>query len=380
LGWGIATPPTDPPSRSWTGRLWVRLALVLALSTVVAAMVEFALLSGRTNNLINALPPEIRLPLRAALIEQAGGQRRPLLSLVREQFLLSLGIGMIFSLSVAVLVALRFSAPLEDLATTTKRLAAGDLTARSDAKSLTNEVGALIENVNAMAAQLEQLEANRRYSNAAIAHELRTPLTALRTRVSGLADGVFTLEAKEVLKLHRQLDVLEHLADDLQTLSLADANSLRLDLHDLDWRELIAQVMSDFESIASARAVRLWLEPGGPVRVRGDANRLRQIAHNLLGNALKHLPEFGEVRVALTPSFAFGALRVADSGPGVPDPELPRIFERYYRAEDSRSREAGGSGLGLTIVRALSEAHGGTVQARRADLGGLEIEVRLPLA
>jgi two-component system, OmpR family, sensor histidine kinase BaeS len=337
-------------------------------------------LSKRTNDLINALPAEIRLPLRAALIEQAGGQRRPLLALAREQFLLSLGVGMAFSLSVAMLVSLRFSAPLEDLAATTKRLAAGDLTARSRTKSVTNEITALIGNINAMAEQLEQLEANRQYSNAAIAHELRTPLTALRTRVSGLVDGVFASEPQEILKLHRQLDVLEHLADDLQTLSMADADNLRLELRDLDWRELIEQVINDLEYAASRRAVGLKLQPGSPVRVRGDVNRLRQIAHNLLGNALKYVPEAGAVCVTLLSSHGFGVLQVADSGSGVPNAELLHIFERYYRAEDSRSREAGGSGLGLTIVRALVEAHGGTVHARHADLGGLEIEVQVPLA
>jgi signal transduction histidine kinase len=358
--------------------LWVRLALVLALSTVVAAVVEFALLVARTNYLINTLPSVIRIPLRAILIEQSNGGPRPLLSLVREQFLLSLGIGAVFSLSVAVLVALRFSAPLEDLAATTKRLATGDFTARSHAKSLTNEVTALIGNVNAMAAQLEQLEANRRYSNAAIAHELRTPLTALRTRVSGLADGVFALEPNEILKLHRQLDVLEHLADDLQTLSMADAHNLRLELTNLDWRELIAQVCTDLEYIASRRGVRLKLEPGPQVRVHGDVNRLRQVAHNLITNALKYAPDAGEVHVSFSLERGFSVLIVADSGPGVADAELTRIFERYYRAEDSRSREAGGSGLGLTIVRALVEAHGGTVLARRADLGGLQVEVRIP--
>ncbi len=358
--------------------MWVRLALVLALSTVVAAVVEFALLVARTNHLINTLPSVIRIPLRAILIEQSNGGPRPLLSLVREQFLLALGIGAVFSLSVAVLVALRFSAPLEDLAATTRRLAAGDLTARSRTKSSTNEITALIGNVNAMAAQLEQLEVNRRYSNAAIAHELRTPLTALRTRVSGLVDGVFLLEPNEILKLHRQLDVLEHLADDLQTLSLADVGNLRLEVQNLNWRELIAQVCTDLEPIAERQRVHLRLEPGPSVHIRGDVNRLRQVAHNLITNALKHAPETGEVRIRFSLERGFGVLRVADSGPGVPDAELSHIFERYYRAEDSRSREAGGSGLGLTIVRALVEAHGGTVLAHRADLGGLQVEVRIP--
>jgi signal transduction histidine kinase len=358
--------------------LWVRLALVLALSTVVATVVEAVLLLSRTNSLISALPPEIRVPVNALLIQQSNGGPRPLLSLIREQLLLSLGIGAVFSLLVAVLVALRFSAPLEDLAATTRRLATGDLTARSRTKSSTNEVTALIGNVNAMAAQLEQLEANRRYSNAAIAHELRTPLTALRTRVSGLVDGVFPLEPNEILKLHCQLDVLEHLADDLQTLSMADANNLRLELQDLNLSELIRQVIADLTPTASPRGVRVQLEPGVLVRVHGDVNRLRQVAHNLITNALKHTPDGGEVQVRVKFAGSFGVMIVADSGPGVPEAELSRIFERYYRAEDSRSRDGGGSGLGLTIVRALTEAHGGTVQAGRAHLGGLEVEVRIP--
>lgn len=215
-------------------------------------------------------------------------------------------------------------------------------------------------------------------SNAAIAHELRTPLTALRTRVSGLADGVFPLEPKEILKLHRQLDVLERLSNDLQTLSLADVGNLRLELQDLFWNELIGQVIADLEPLASPRGVRVRLEPGLLVRVHGDVNRLRQVAHNLITNALKHTPDGGEVQVQVGYAGSFGVLSIGDSGPGVPDAELPRIFERYYRAEDSRSRDGGGSGLGLTIVRALVEAHGGTVQARRTHLGGLEVEVRIP--
>jgi two-component system, OmpR family, sensor histidine kinase BaeS len=361
----------------------VRLALVLALSSLVVGVVELTLLSARTNQLINALPPEIRVPLRSVLVTQ-GGRPRPLLSLVREQFLLSLGIGAAFSVAVAVLAALRFSAGLENLAATARRIAAGDFSARSHAVSSTQEVTALIHDVNAMAGQLETFEANRRYSNAAIAHELRTPLTALRTRVAGLADGVFPLTPTEVLKLHRQLDVLARLAEDLQTLSLVDVGGLRLEPCAVDWYELVAQAVADAEHQAFKQNLNLHLEPASAkpevVRVRGDPARLRQIVHNLLENALRHMPSGGDVQVRVDWEAGSGVLRVSDSGPGVPDAELSRIFERYYRAETSRSRGSGSSGLGLTIVQALVAAHGGTVTARRGELGGLEVEVRIPSA
>jgi signal transduction histidine kinase len=231
-----------------------------------------------------------------------------------------------------------------------------------------------------MAEALEHLDAERRAGAAVVAHELRTPLTILQSRLEAARDGLLPVDDGELATLLQQTGVLSRLVDDLKTLSMAEAGRLRLVVRPVDLGELADRVAAGFRTAATARGVALVVDAAA-VTASADPDRVTQVLGNLLDNALHHTPAGGTVRVAVERaevgrSGPEAVLTVADSGPGFPADALGRVFDRFSRADAARSRATGGSGLGLAVVRALVELHGGRVEARNA--GGAQVTVVLP--
>ena len=359
--------------------LWVQLARLLAAVATVGVLAECALLFGVVARTLERLPPETALAVRRALpIPSAGGD----LSLAGQFALVSvcgllLGVGI--SLALAVIAAKRFAAPLEQAAAAAESLAGGKLETRiassAGASAGSSEVGRVLMSFNAMAERLENAEAERRYANAAIAHELRTPIAAMRGRLAGIRDGVFAPSQAELEKIFQPLETLTRLADDLQLVMLGEADAFSLQLGHLNLSALLE------ETVAGLREVGRWidLEVEREVMVAADPVRLTQAINNVLENALRFTPPDRPVRVRLVNASRVALLSVADAGRGVAAGELERIFDRFYRGDASRSRDTGGSGLGLAVVRSVIESHGGHVEARRSDLGGLEVRLHVPV-
>lgn len=278
--------------------------------------------------------------------------------------------------------ARRIAAPLDQVATALRRVAQGEFSARAGASpSATREVARLVGDFNTMAGALEALDRELREGSAAIAHELRTPLTILRGRLQGMRDGVFATGPRELDGLIRQVDGLARIVEDLRTVGLAATGHLELRRGPMDLAadvDALARTMAP-EFAAAGMAVELDLRPAPLV---ADAARLRQAALALLDNARRHAAAGGQVRVEVSrPARDAGGqvvLRVMDRGPGLPPGAAARVFDRFWRADGSRSREHGGSGLGLSVVRAIVEAHGGTVAAADRPGGGALFEARLP--
>ncbi|GIW29486.1 MAG: hypothetical protein KatS3mg070_2849 [Meiothermus sp.] len=202
----------------------------------------------------------------------------------------------------------------------------------------------------------------------------------MQGRLEAIQDGVVPLEMGEIDRLHQQARLLSRLVEDLRTLSLADAGRLNLALQPLNLAELARRMAAAFGTALEAKQVALELRlPEGPVPVRADPDRLAQVIGNLLTNALEHTPAGGKIALEVAKDTTHAHLRVLDSGPGIPAEALHKVFDRFYRAEASRSRATGGSGLGLSIVKALVELHKGTVAAHNRPEGGALFEVRLPL-
>ncbi|MCX7782534.1 MAG: ATP-binding protein [Meiothermus sp.] len=306
--------------------------------------------------------------------------RRPSLEARIQQNLLiaslvATGLGVV----VALVFARRIARPIEAISDTASRLAQGNLAARIATPRGEDEVARLARNFNRMAEALEKLETERRAMIADIAHELRTPLTVMQARLEAIQDGVMPLEMSEVDRLHHQTGLLARLVEDLRTLSLADAGRLTLELRELDLVELVRRVVAAFGASLDVKKINLKLHlPTQPILIRADADRMAQIVSNLLANAQAHTPEDGTIVLEVLATDN-AILRIADSGSGIPEESLNKVFDRFYRAEASRSRATGGSGLGLSIVKALVELHGGTVTARNHKAGGALFEVRLPL-
>ncbi len=287
------------------------------------------------------------------------------------------------ALLLALAISYRLLKPVDDLTQAAAQLAAGDLSRRVPVEGgAGDELATLGRSFNQMAASLQRAEQNRRAMTADIAHELRTPISIQRAHLEALQDGVYPLTVENLNPVLEQTGLLARLVDDLRTLALADAGELTLEPAPVDLSALVQRVVDRFQPQAARKQIRLALDRtawADPAVVTLDPGRVEQILNNLIGNALRYTPEGGTVTVRLMRAAGWAELRVSDSGPGIDPQDLPRVFERFYRADKSRSREAGGSGLGLSIARQLALAHGGDVSAANRPEGGAEFTLRLPL-
>lgn len=288
------------------------------------------------------------------------------------------GIALLLAAAAGTLLAARLSRPLKRLTDVTNRYAAGERTARADAagRDEVAEVGAAF---NALADRLQSEEAQQQRLIADIAHELRTPLTVLRGELEALEDGLQEGGADTYRRLGEEVTLLARLVEDLRLLSQAESGALTLERSRVDLRGLAAEVATAFGARARGSGV-VFATDLEAVTVDGDADRLKQVLVNLLDNAARHAPTGSRIDVTLQRAGDRAVLRVRDRGPGIPEAEQDRIFQRFYRIDGARSRAEGGSGLGLSIVRSLVTLHGGTVAASDHPEGGAVLSVSLPLA
>lgn len=270
--------------------------------------------------------------------------------------------------------------PLAGLTRAARRMADRDLSVRVDAAA-PGEVGALASAFNHMAAEMERQEGLRRNLVADVAHELRTPVAVLRGQFEAIQDGVVEPTVETLLPLHDEVLRLSRLLDDLQSLSLADAGQLPLHPVELEPADLVESVATAFAAAAASKDVEfVWTCPRGLPCLQADRDRIKQVLHNLLGNALRHTPKGGRIALEAAHTGPHVRFVVADTGEGIAPEDVPHIFDRFYRADKSRSRAGGGSGLGLAIARGLVRAHGGEISVR-SELGkGSEFTVLLPTA
>ncbi len=288
------------------------------------------------------------------------------------------GVGLLAAIAGATF-ARRIVAPVEELTRAAGELERGDLGRRVAVRS-GDELGALAGAFNGMAAALGRQEEARRRFVADSAHELRSPLTNLRAQIEALQDGLLPPDADRLASLQEDVAVLSRIVDDLSDLARADAGGLALVIEPIDVGEAVRTSIASHEPRAGALGIGLRsdVSPALPP-VRADRRRLAQILGNLLENAIAHSAPGGRVVVegrADAPGFA--TLAVRDEGEGIPEEHRARVFERFYRADPARSRETGGSGLGLSIVRDLALAQGGSVRLRSEDGRGTVVTVSLP--
>jgi len=273
----------------------------------------------------------------------------------------------------------RLVTPLRSLSEATRKLASGDYATRTAARG-NDEVGQLSRDFNTLANTLEQNEKSRRQWIADISHELRTPLTVLRGEIEAMQDGVRAVTPERLTALHGETMNLARLVDDLYELSLSDIGALSYRKQRLDLRGVVESCAQNAGPKLGERDLRLDLAlPAGPVEVFGDPDRLQQLVSNLLSNSQRYTDTGGRVEVLLTVREGAAVLEIQDTAPGVAAEHLPKLFDRLYRVEGSRSRATGGAGLGLAIAKNIVEAHGGTIEAENSPLGGLRVRVRLPL-
>lgn len=288
--------------------------------------------------------------------------------------LAALALSFIFSRSVV--------APVLAMSHATQRIADGRYDERLQANG-EDELAQLALRFNRMAEKLSEVESMRRRLIGDVSHELRTPLTAIKGSMEGLIDGVLPATVETFQQIHAEADRLNRLVDDLQELSRVESRAYQLEIRPVDVASLVQTVTKRLAPQADSKRIMLDfdLTPELP-RLLADEDRAIQILTNLTANALQYTPEGGRVTISAKQVKEEIHIAVQDTGIGIPPEHLAHIFDRFYRADKSRSRQnGGGSGIGLTIARALVEAHGGRIWVESAGEGlGSRFTFSLPIA
>ena len=292
-----------------------------------------------------------------------------------ESLAVAAGAAALVAMLVSVLVSRQVVAPVRDMQRASQRIAGGDYDERvsvpGDAgRGELDELGELALNFNQMANRLEQIESMRRQLIGDVAHELRTPLTAIKGSMEALIDGVLPAEAETFQQVYREADRLQRLVNDLQELSRVEAGAYTLNRRPVSLVSLTTALVTRLGRQYEEKGVTLHTEiPEGLPLVLGDEDRLGQVLINLAGNALQYTPTGGQVEISARRLNADIQVAVRDTGIGLAAEDLAHVFDRFYRVDKSRSRAAGGSGIGLTIARHLVEAHGGHLRAESSGPG-----------
>lgn len=306
---------------------------------------------------------------------------------IEQQFIVNqwrnMIIGCLFAISISALAAIAlaryFRRPILALAKAAQDLAQGNFTTRV---KLTHrdELGALAEDFNDMAQKLDNFAQSRKQWVADTSHELRTPLTILRAHTEAMRDGIMPLNQQGLANIDSAVKDLERLVADLYQLARAD-----IGLHEYAWEnillpELFNELNEKFTTPFRQLGLTLKILPLPSLNLHGDEGRLTQLFSNLINNSMGYTHAGGGLTISAIQTHSFVEITLDDTAPGVPDTDLPHLFERFYRVDVAHQRNTGGSGLGLSICQAIVKSHGGKIIARHSPLGGLQIKLYLPLA
>jgi signal transduction histidine kinase len=284
------------------------------------------------------------------------------------------------ALAMARWLARGMTQPLRDMARAAHRMETGDYAQRVITDSR-DEVGQLAAAFNKMSTELASLERLRRDLVANVSHELKTPISALRAHLENLLDGVEQADPNTLQIMLGQTERLTRLIDQLLDLSRIESGELRLNRTVVPLHPLVREVLSEIEMARADRGVRVAdAVPDDLPPVLVDRERVHQVLFNLLDNAVRYTPPGGEVTVEARPANGGCQVAVIDTGPGIAPEHLPRLFERFYRADAARSRGDGGTGIGLAIARSVVEAHGGHIRAESRVGRGSVFTFDLPVA
>jgi two-component system sensor histidine kinase BaeS len=289
-------------------------------------------------------------------------------------------VALIFAALISAILARQLTRPIRALASGARSITAGHYDTRIPVAH-GDELGDLAGDFNQLAETLEKSRLSRQRWVADIAHELRTPLAILRGELDAIEDGVRAFDTTTRKSLQAEVARLTKLVGDLHDLSVYDEGGLNYQSERVDIGALLSAVLENAENRLRDAGIELTRQlPKEIIEVLADTTRLEQLFTNLFENTLRYTDSPGSLHVICSVDSDMVELQFADSAPGVPDRSLGQVFDRLFRVSTSRSRDTGGSGLGLSICKAIVDAHGGTIQAMNSDAGGMLIRVRLPLA
>jgi len=258
------------------------------------------------------------------------------------------------------LLAKRIARPVTETAEAAKQVARGDYDIRVSAESHSQELSDLVASINHLAGALGEQEILRKRLTTDVAHELRTPLTAVTLYLEAMIEGLWEVTPERLKGCHEELIRMSSLVADIQQLATVEGDNLQLHKTKIDLLEIVKAVGGNLSAQAQAKGQTLAIS-GEETMVEADRERIQQVLVNLVSNAMKYTPQNGHIRIETEDNVGYGIVRVKDDGVGIAEEDLPLIFERFYRTDQSRDRRTGGTGIGLTIAKSIVIAHGGTI-------------------
>lgn len=288
------------------------------------------------------------------------------------------GLALLFGMILSYFTSRRLVAPLKRLTLAADRIGQGQLDERV-AVQAKDEVGQLATAFNAMVDNLNRQETLRKQFTADIAHELRTPLTSIKSYIEAFQDGVLPADQENLSSIHEEIDRLVDLSSDLKDLNVAEMGALTLSLEPVNLNQLLEKIFHSLRPLIQEKELDLsWSAPKEPVTTSGDGRLLTRLFYNLVHNAYRYSNVGGQITVALTHTPHFAEIKIKNTGEGIPKDDLPFIFERFYRADKSRTRETGGTGIGLALVHQITALHKGTITVQSSVGQNTEFIVQLP--
>jgi signal transduction histidine kinase len=286
-------------------------------------------------------------------------------------------IALLVSLFVGHMMAKRISRPILKTVDAAKKIADGRYEIRLEEESRIKEIKLLEGSINHLAKSLETLEKLRKQLTADVAHELRTPISILQSYIEAMSDGIWEATTERLQSCQEEVSRIGKLVGDLERLTKIESENLKLDKSEVDLYSLIEKTIKSFEAEIKDKRLKVSVGGANPVLI-ADYDRLKQVAVNLLSNSIKYSGTDKTIHFEIFNTRDTAGFVIRDKGTGIPKEELPYIFERFYRADKSRNRATGGSGIGLTIVKAIVEAHGGRVTVESEINEGSAFTVTLP--
>lgn len=317
----------------------------------------------------------VHYPSSARILDPADAS---FVSAIYRSLLLAGSLALLIGILLSYWTSRRLVSPLQRLTKAVHRVGEGHLDEQVPITT-TDEVGQLATAFNDMADNLKKQEYLRKQFTADIAHELRTPLTSIRSYIEAFQDGVLPADAENLTIINDEIERLVALSSDLKDLNVAEIGALKPNFAPINIDELLDKVVYKLYPLIQEKEIGFeWEKPKESILIQGDEHLLTRLFYNVIHNAYKYTQRKGQISIRIENNVLDVRIQVRDTGMGIPEEDLPFIFERFYRADKSRARETGGTGIGLALVQQISLLHKGTIEVESNPGQGSEFTVILP--
>lgn len=298
---------------------------------------------------------------------------------LNKSFILSTIIALFFGFIVSIVISKQISKPITNITHIANKMRDGDLKVRSLVNTNTEELYELSNSINYLAETLNNQEMLRKRLTSDISHELRTPLTTLKTHLEAFIDGIWEPTTERLETFHEEIDRLTKLVDNLRNLAKLEEANFNLNKVNINISKELEKIIDTFKPLYIKENYQLTSSITPDINLKVDKDKFRQIMNNLLSNSYRYLIPNGKVQIILKKEKHTVLIEVIDNGIGIPEEDIPYIFERFYRSDISRAKNTGGSGIGLTITKRLVESHDGKISVKSKLNEGTKFIIELPL-